>query len=99
MNAISTTVHEWPWPIISALCSAAALILLAYIQIGRIWIRRLRLLRPFRAYFLIPRHEEFALDYAVQDNRAHFVKELILPPNSEVAIQIVLEPRLSFLQR
>ena len=75
------------------------MLLLAYIQILRPWIRRLRLLRPFRAYFLIPAREEFALDYAHQDNRAHFVKELIVPPNSEVSIQIVLEPRLSFLQR
>jgi len=55
--------------------------------------------RAANAYFLIPSADQFALDYAQQNNRAHYVKKLVVPPHKEIPIQIVLEPRLSFMQR
>jgi hypothetical protein len=99
ISNLLTAIHNWGWPIISAICSAAALLLLAYIQILRPWIRRIRLKRPFKAYFLITSRDQFLLDYIQQDHREHYVKTLVVPPNSEIPIQIVLIPKLSFLQR
>lgn len=101
MTAISeawAVIQTWPWPIASAGFSAAALWLLLHVQVVRPWCRRRKLSRPFRAYFLIPSLRHFPLNYVLQDERAHFVKELVVPPNSEISIQIVLEPRLSFMQ-
>jgi hypothetical protein len=54
--------------------------------------------QPFDAYFLITSLARFPLPYALQDDKEHFVKELVVPPNTEVPIQIVLEPKVSFMQ-
>jgi hypothetical protein len=95
-----TALADWQhWAIISTFFSAAAFLLLLYIQFGRPWIRRIRLKWPFRAYFLITSRQQCPLDYVQQDHREHYVKELVVPANSEIPIQIVLHPRLSFLQR
>ena len=40
------------------------------------------------------------MGYVIQDDKEHYVKELILPAHSsEVSIQIALEPKISFLQQ
>ena len=103
MAAISevwATIQTWQWPMISAFFSAAALFLIWYTQIGRPWRRRRKLKRPFKAYFLITSVNRFPLSYVLQDEKTeHLVKELTVPPNSEIPIQILLKPRLSFLER
>jgi hypothetical protein len=102
MVAISgalASIQDWQWPIISAFLSAAAVSLIVYTQIVRPWKRRRKLKRPFDAYFLITSLGRFPLNYVQQDDREHLVKELVVPPNSEIPIQIVLEPRLSFMER
>jgi hypothetical protein len=94
------TIQTWHWPIISAFFSAAAFFLILHVQILRPRRRRRKLKRPFDAYFLITSRNRFQLNYVVQDeNEEHFVKELVVPPKSEIPIQIILQPRLSFLQR
>jgi hypothetical protein len=93
-----TAIQTWPWPIASAIFSATALVLIGYVQIFRPWRRRRKLKRPFRAYFLITSLGRFPLNYVLQDDQEHFVKELVVPSNSEIPIQIVLEPKLSFMQ-
>lgn len=99
-------IETWPWQKFTGPISAASfflsvvtLSLLVGIQLYRPWKRRRDLRRPFTAHFLIPSAGEVPLNYVQQDNRAHFVKELVVPPNSTIPIQIVLEPKLSFLQR
>jgi hypothetical protein len=101
-EAISTawaTIKTWHWPIVSAVLSALAVYLIAHVQIIRPWRRRRKLRRPFDAYFLITSVGRFPLNYVLQDNDEHFVKELVVPSNAEISIQIILRPRLSFMQR
>ena len=76
-----------------------AVSLIGYTQIIRPWRRRRKLKRPFKAHFVITSVDRFTLNYVQQDYREHFVKELVVPPNSEIPIQILLEPKLSFLER
>ena len=38
------------------------------------------------------------MNYVRQDDDEHYVKELVVPQNSEIPVQIVLEPKLSFMQ-
>ena len=42
--------------------------------------------------------KSLSVEIFLQDDDEHYVKELVVPPNSEIPIQIVLEPRLSFMQ-
>jgi hypothetical protein len=99
ISGLLATIQTWPWPIVSAFFGALAVSLIWYTQIGRPWRRRRKLKRPFNAHFLITSVGRFPLNYVQQDDREHFVKELVVPPNSTIPIQIVLEPRLSFLER
>jgi hypothetical protein len=99
MAAISAMLAALDRPTVSVLLGATTLFLVWYTQIFRPWRKRRQLRRPFDAYFLIPSADQFALDYAQQNNRAHYVRKLVVPPHKEIPIQIVLEPRLSFMQR
>jgi hypothetical protein len=38
------------------------------------------------------------LDYVQQNNREHYVRKLVVPPHREIQIQIVLVPKVSFMQ-
>src|ERR1043166_4813876 len=93
------TLATWPWSMIAAILAGGSLLVAGHTQIVRPRLRRRKLKQPFRAYFLVTSLERFPLDYVPQDDREHYVKELVVPPNSEIPIQIVLEPRVSFLQR
>ena len=96
ISGILVTVGAWPWPMIGAFLAAGSLLLIGHTQIVRPWLRRRKLKRPFRAHFLITPPNRFPLKYVLQDDDEHYVKELVVPPNSEIPIQIVLEPRLKF---
>jgi hypothetical protein len=98
MAAISAMWAALDWPMVSALLGAATISLVWYTQIFRPWRRRRRLRRPFDAHFLITAADQFSLDYVQQNNREHYVKKLVVPPNREIPIQIVLVPRVSFMQ-
>jgi hypothetical protein len=97
--AMLATITTWQWPMIGAFLAGGSLLLIGHTQIIRPWLRRRKLRQPFRAYFLVTSLGRFPLDYILQDDHEHYVKELVVPPNSEVPIQVVLEPRVSFLQR
>jgi hypothetical protein len=75
-------IQTWPWPIASAVFSATAVLLIGYVQIVRPWCRRLKLKRPFEAYFLITSLGRFPMNYVLQDDQEHFVKELVVPAHS-----------------
>jgi hypothetical protein len=95
ISAISAALN---WSMVSAFLSAATLFLVWYVNFFRPWRRRRRLRQPFDAYFLITSTGRFRLDYVQQNDREHYVKKLVVPPRKEVPIQIVLEPRVSFMQ-
>jgi hypothetical protein len=98
VSAVLAGIGTWPWSMISAFLGAGSVSVIVYTQLLRPWNRRRRLKKPFDAYFLITSLSRFNLDYVLQDDDEHFVKELVLPANSEVPIQIILEPRISFTQ-
>jgi hypothetical protein len=98
MAAISAIWAALNWSMVSAFLSAVAVFLVWYTSIFRPWRRRRRLRRPFDAYFLITSTGRFPLDYVQQNDREHYVKKLVVPPHKEIPIQIVLEPRVSFVQ-
>jgi hypothetical protein len=106
MAAIFETISTWHWPMIAAflaggslLVGAVSLVIVATTQVIRPWLRCRKLKRPFDAYFSITSLHRFPLEYVVQDDQDHEVKELVVPAHSEIPIQIVLYPRLSFLER
>jgi hypothetical protein len=98
MAEISAMLAALNWSMVSAFFSAAAVFLVWYVNFFRPWRRRRRLRQPFDAYFLITSTGRFRLDYVQQNDREHYVKKLVVPPRKEVLIQIVLEPRVSFMQ-
>ena len=85
-------IQTWPWPTILGFVTVS---LIVSLQILKPWRRRSRLKRPFKARFVITARGRFSLSYIVQDDRDHFVKELVVPANSQIPIQIALEPKLS----
>jgi hypothetical protein len=100
ISAMLATLATWQWSMIAAFLAGGSLLVAGHSQILRPWLRRRKLRRPFRAYFLVTSLGRLPpLDYVLQDDEEHFVKELVVPPDSEIPIQIVLEPRVSFLQR
>lgn len=58
--------------------------------------RRIRLRRPCRAHFVIRELERVPLPYVVQDSDMHQVRELVLPANSCVDIEIGYFPSIHF---
>jgi hypothetical protein len=98
MAAISAMWAAVDLPTVSVLFGATTIFLVWYTQIFRPWRRRRRLRRPFDAHFLITAADQFPLDYVQQNNREHYVKKLVVPPHSEIPIQIVLVPKVSFMQ-
>jgi hypothetical protein len=92
------TISTWPWPMLAAFLAAGSLGVIGHTQIVRPRIRRWKLKRPFRAHFLITPSSRLPLNYVLQDDDEHYVTDLVVPPNSEIPIQIVLEPRISFMQ-
>jgi hypothetical protein len=95
--AIVSDDHVW----IVAATFLAGGTLVAYLIIEFVlpaWRRR-RLKHPCEVHFNVPgRHEGVELTYAVQDDRTHHVDELVLPANSEVAIEIIYLPKLPFYE-
>ena len=61
-------------------------------------IRRWRLRHPCEVDFLILPRDQGSHAYAIQDNKEHRVKELILPPNGVFEIEIIYLPKLPFFE-
>jgi hypothetical protein len=54
--------------------------------------RRKELEQPGSAYFLVPSRRNHSCEYAAQhDDDEHLLKELTLPPNSEVTVDFVID--------
>jgi hypothetical protein len=99
ISALLTAISGWHWPMIGGLFGAGGFVLIGYTQIIRPHWRRWKLQRPFEAYFVITSLGRYPLSYVLQDDDEHLVKELVVPANSEIPIQITLVPRVSFMQR
>jgi hypothetical protein len=60
------------------------------------WLRNRKLKHPCKAYFHIREMRVGELDYILQDDKAHKVKELVLLFNSLVDIEIAYNPIVDF---
>ena len=60
------------------------------------WRRRRLLKRPCHAYFHIREREKGNLKYLVQDDVAHNLKEIVLPSNSTVEVEVAYVPHIAF---
>src|SRR5437879_1168995 len=89
-------MEQWHWPMVSAVVGTTVLLVALWVNFARPAIRRHRLRRPCRPYFVVRELEHGTLDYIIQDDDAHRVTELVLPSNSVVDIEIAYDPLISF---
>jgi hypothetical protein len=93
------SVLDWPWPLIGGCLSLAILLIAIWVNFGRPEVRRFALKNPANAYFHIQQLDLGNIGYAIQDDRAHNVKELVLPANTFLAIELVYQPTIHFNQK
>jgi hypothetical protein len=86
----------WPWVVVSPGLSAVVLAILIWVQFIRPWSRRKKLLTPGTIRFIITSRNRRILPYASQDDREHFIKELVVPSNKEIPIELTFTPSLHF---
>ena len=84
------------WEVLAGITAATVLAVSLYVDFIRPQIRKRRLKHPCKAYFHIRELRHGELGYALQDDRAHNVKELVLPSNSLVEIEVSYYPRINF---
>lgn len=84
------------WEVLAAAAAVAVLLLSAWTEIIDPMRRRRALKRPCRAFFHINEYRLGDLGYVVQDDEAHNVKEIVLPSNSEVEVEVAYCPTIPF---
>jgi hypothetical protein len=89
---------EGPFAIIGGVMATLTLATYVFIEIVKPAWRRNRLRHPCNAYFSIMPATEGRIEYAVQDDRGHHVSELVLPPRSEISVELVYIPKLPFYE-
>jgi len=97
--AALAAIAAWPWAMFSTVFGGAVFLMVLHTQFIRPWRRRRKLRHPFKAHFVITARNRFELSYAQQDDKDHIVKELVVPPNAKIPVQILLEPKVSFMER
>jgi hypothetical protein len=95
--AIVASVTSWPWPMIATFVGVVSCGLIIYVNIIRPRRRRAKLAHPVDAYFLIADQRHHDCEYAAQDDEEHRVKEIVVSSNSEVIVDLVLDPKISFI--
>jgi hypothetical protein len=89
---------EGPWAIAGAVAAIVVLGITGYdIFVRPIW-RRFRLRNPCEVHFAIRPLQQATLDYIFQDDQGHRVKELVVPANQLVEIEIGYEPKIAFYE-
>lgn len=81
---------------IGALTASAVLLVTLWVNFVRPVLRHRRLRCPVDAYFHIRELDHGPVSYALQDDQAHSVRELVLPSNSVVDIEIAYVPKINF---
>jgi len=91
-------LKDWPWPMISALLAGAVLLISLWANFLSAPIRRLRLKKPARAYFHIRSVQDNRepLGYVMQNDHAHNVKEIVLPADAEIEVEVSYYPKMPF---
>lgn len=89
-------ILAWPWSMIAVIIGFGTFCMILYVNFIRPKLRRRKLRKPARAFFIIPKMIR-QCDYAEQEmEEEHKVKQVVLPTNSEIVIHLVYTPRLVF---
>jgi hypothetical protein len=88
-----------PWAFVSAVVGMAVLGIAVWINFVRPARRRRALERPAKTYFHIQEIQLGDIGYAIQDDHAHNVAELVLPSNWVGNIEVVYLPTVHFNQK
>jgi hypothetical protein len=84
------------WPAIGAVAGSLGLLILIWAQIIKPLYRLWRMSAPCEVHFTILPLSQVRLDYVLQDDRGHHVKELVVPANSIVEVEIEIVPKTTF---
>ena len=85
--------------IIAAAVAAAGLLLALHIAFVRPWLRVRKLRRPCDAHFNIQPLLMGDLGYVIQDDEGHKVREIVLPANRLLELEIEYLPRIAYQER
>lgn len=89
---------DGPFAILGGVAASATLVAYLFIEVVRPVWRRWRLRHPCDVYFNIIGTHEGEITYAIQDDRTHHTKEIVLPTNSETPIEIIYRPKIPFFE-
>lgn len=95
---VRAAVLDGPFAILGGVAATATLLAYLIIEVARPSWRRHRLKHPCDVYFNVIGRKEGEITYAIQDDRTHHVKELVLPPVSEIDIELIYLPRIPFFE-
>jgi hypothetical protein len=90
--------HDGLFAIIGGVAATVTLGAYPFIEVIKPARRRRQSRHPCNVYFSIMPATEGKIDYAIQDERGHHVKELVLSENSETDIELVYIPKLPFYE-
>jgi hypothetical protein len=101
MAAVS---EDHVWIVAAALLAGASLVAYILRELVPPASRYFRAKRPLRVHFLapsidkVPEDSSREIDYLILDEKEHYLKELVVPSNRELYIQIMLQAKLAFNQ-
>jgi hypothetical protein len=95
---VSSTTLDGPFAILGGIAASATLIAYLIIEVIRPAWRRHVLRYPCHVHFNVIGRHEGEITYAIQDDRTHHTKEIVLPANSEVAIEVIYLPKVPFFE-
>lgn len=84
------------WQVLAGVAAVAALLVLLWNTFVTPRLRRRNLRSPVKAYFHIRELSKGSLPYVVQNDEAHNLKEIVLPTNSVVEIEVAYYPTIPF---
>jgi hypothetical protein len=91
-----TSVEEGPSAKAAAIFAASGVVLYVLKEIILPWRRKSKLKHPCDVRFVVRGMQHATLNYVVQDDETHRLKELVLPANSIVDVEIGYIPQLPF---
>jgi hypothetical protein len=75
---------------LAAIFAGLSLATLWYINFLKPQVRRRALKGAIQTYFLVPLKAQHACSYANQDDEEHILKQISVPPNSELVVDLVM---------
>jgi hypothetical protein len=86
------------WIMGAAILAGGTLVAYLIVELAKPAWRQWRLRHPCKVYFNIMTPKEGEVPYVLRDSRGHFLKELVLPPNTETEIELIYVPKVPFFE-